>query len=1155
MMKIRGLRKGFALGMALMMLLVSTAGTVFAEEETAAPETAAAESTAAETAAAETAAAETAADETAVVETSTVTLNSGETLELDGSILTINEDGTQLLSDGSGDIKLVINGEIMTLSEAAGLGYVYALTIEADGGDKVEAEVGEGITASAGDDPCGARAIDIEATSGSEVNVTVDGPAGAYSLDWESDGVNIRATDGSKVSVTAEGDISAVDQGNGGGRAVIIAAKGEDTVVTVNADGDITAGSGKDETYGTYIYADDATVAVQNTGDIKSTGTAVQMAVYGENAMTFVAADGDISGDKRAAEVRVHGENNTAVIAADGKAVSGADGPAVVISDSGTDSFVDVLVNQGVESAGEGVQILAGGSGENSKVIFQTESIDAKGVGLEIGTKGEEGKTSVHVDKDIDANAQYYAAGINIDSNGENKQMEIDVDGIVFAASDEGSAVGVHVNGAPEGADENQLDLDLSIGKDVLVVTIDAAEEQDVTGVQVDATGVEASEMNADIDVGADILVMTEQGQAKGVALITDMNTTAESELSVTVDRNISAFSNQGDAAGVVISEKQSGAGASEIAVEAGERIIASTTEGRAYGADINLNLTDDASTAVDVEAGKGIRVDTKTGEAKGVTLTAVLNESAEAEVNLQAKDEISAKTESGSARGLDIYLFSESDQKAVIDVQVDGEVNVEAGNGDATGADIRSNTSGEDAAAEVSVKISDKITAESEDMIATGVKVLSNGDVKTDIQTADIEAHGAALSSGLEVVNYGGDVDAEVNGTIEVTSSEGKSSDGVFIRDGLGGASGELGTVTVNVNGDISSDGQGISVRVYSVKEEWLDDVIPEMDDSELISTEYHKNMDHEVESLSTYYNEEDDYYYDSEGYVWRETDKSGEGSVKVTVTGDVTGGQTGLLLSGNTLAPVDIIVDGTLSGGESAVLVRDERITDNLTLTVWEVKPGESGNLVEKQVSNEDGTNGTEAMEEVEKEIQYIIRLRQPDEGGALSMSGTRDYEGYQVANEGDNIVMRLNLNEDYELIGAYGDAEQQVTLMQDADGHYYLIVPRGGGVELSVRLRRIVTYSSLTFDPNGGTFYGISHAYVVPVENGIKYALPEAPVKDGSRFLGWYASNIPASDENWKAPEEGDPMLKQAKEYVPVYQNRIYTAVWAEETAANP
>ena len=54
MMKIRGLRKGFALGMALMMLLVSTAGTVFAEEETAAPETAAAESTAAETAAAET---------------------------------------------------------------------------------------------------------------------------------------------------------------------------------------------------------------------------------------------------------------------------------------------------------------------------------------------------------------------------------------------------------------------------------------------------------------------------------------------------------------------------------------------------------------------------------------------------------------------------------------------------------------------------------------------------------------------------------------------------------------------------------------------------------------------------------------------------------------------------------------------------------------------------------------------------------------------------------------------------------------------------------------------------------------------------------------------------------------------------------------------
>jgi hypothetical protein len=113
-MKNGGLRKLFALVTALTMLFVTLAGTALEEELPA-----------------------------------KVTLNSGDTLELEGSLLTVNENGAQLISDGSGDISLLINGEILSLSEAASVGYIYiqALTIDASAGDTVTAEIGEGITA------------------------------------------------------------------------------------------------------------------------------------------------------------------------------------------------------------------------------------------------------------------------------------------------------------------------------------------------------------------------------------------------------------------------------------------------------------------------------------------------------------------------------------------------------------------------------------------------------------------------------------------------------------------------------------------------------------------------------------------------------------------------------------------------------------------------------------------------------------------------------------------------------------------------------------------------------------------------------------------------------------------------------------------------
>ena len=73
-------------------------------------------------------------------------------------------------------------------------------------------------------------------------------------------------------------------------------------------------------------------------------------------------------------------------------------------------------------------------------------------------------------------------------------------------------------------------------------------------------------------------------------------------------------------------------------------------------------------------------------------------------------------------------------------------------------------------------------------------------------------------------------------------------------------------------------------------------------------------------------------------------------------------------------------------------------------------------------------------------------------PENGG-----GTREYEGYQVANEGDTVTMKLTIPEGFEVAGAYGDEGQEWPLSKDAGGNYYLSVPRGGGVMLSVKLSK--------------------------------------------------------------------------------------------------
>lgn len=203
-------------------------------------------------------------------------------------------------------------------------------------------------------------------------------------------------------------------------------------------------------------------------------------------------------------------------------------------------------------------------------------------------------------------------------------------------------------------------------------------------------------------------------------------------------------------------------------------------------------------------------------------------------------------------------------------------------------------------------------------------------------------------------------------------------------------------------------------------------------------------------------------------------------DGSMKVEVTGDITAtgaeNNIGIALSSAEGMDADVIVDGTVSGDTAAVVLvsPETQLGENVTLTVWALVPNEDGAVITRANGEEDAANdplltaGAEGTAErdvltedeaAEKAVQYIIRVR-AGQSNIISTDGTTEYEGYDVAHEGDVVTLRLNIPAGYEITNAFGDVDQAVSLLKDENGQYYLTVPRGGAVELSVTMNRIYT-----------------------------------------------------------------------------------------------
>ena len=445
----------------------------------------------------------------------------------------------------------------------------------------------------------------------------------------------------------------------------------------------------------------------------------------------------------------------------------------------------------------------------------------------------------------------------------------------------------------------------------------------------------------------------------------------------------------------------------------------------------------------------------------------------------------------------------------------------------------------------------------------ATGMSINASGDSKVDVTVGEgIYAEGGKDANGL-YVNVSGEK-TEANVTIEnggIVADGGKDATAIETRiDG--------GSIDISVTGDVTSSGDGLVIKsqralgreeTERVKIDRKFDPNPE----EIIEGGFRteKDKDGNLITVRTYKHVEGDrvYYYDNLGNAWEEVltekGKEVEDTTKIEITGDVTAEEGAIVLDvPYEKSKVDVIVDGTVSGELASVLLDERTDTSNVTLTVWAITENDNGNLAEryKTVFNaEKGDWEKELLgadEEFEQEIQYIIKVEQPEKG-TLAAEGTYEYEGYDVAHQGDEITLKVDLPFGYRVRNAYNGTDVKVKLTRNNKGQYFLTVPRGGGVMLSVTLERVPAV--ITYYPEGGTINGSTDPYVFRSCIAFRPALLEAPVWEGHEFLYWNIQTVKKDDAKWVAPDPASD-----KQYAPgdlfYLKNEVITAtaVWAEK-----
>lgn len=329
------------------------------------------------------------------------------------------------------------------------------------------------------------------------------------------------------------------------------------------------------------------------------------------------------------------------------------------------------------------------------------------------------------------------------------------------------------------------------------------------------------------------------------------------------------------------------------------------------------------------------------------------------------------------------------------------------------------------------------------------------NGDIhttaKTDNEGTKIDR---AYSDGISITNLSGEVSTKINGSIIVDSFAGSTNvaTGIDISEDNHDEDNPVDKTQktdVAVNGDITVKSDCMAAGID----------FSGLHGATNVAVDGNISADAKGGSAS--------------GILLRSKDK--DSTASIIVNGDVTGSTYGTYFDGFD-GNANVVINGTLSGGESAIIITKETNTTededgkevtekhgyngNNNITVWKMTSDQDELVKVAEETRSDITGevkskqDAEAADNVLKNINYIIRTDKVS-NGTIHLSNTRLISGFDTARETEDITIKVEASDGYKVDSVKnGDA----VLKKNADGTYTLTVPRGGGVQLSAVLSAI-------------------------------------------------------------------------------------------------
>ncbi len=598
-----------------------------------------------------------------------------------------------------------------------------------------------------------------------------------------------------------------------------------------------------------------------------------------------------------------------------------------------------------------------------------------------------------------------------------------------------------------------------------------------------------------------------------------------------------------------------------EAELEVQGNISAESTGGDATAAEIAA--TDGGKAEFEVQG--DVEATAPNGEATGIGAEALIG-GASAEISVTGN----VTATGDQAVGIEDRI----DTKASLDISVDGDVKA-VGDSSAIGVGLPIFAGSPNPEAnETEVHVTGSVSAESPGT-ATGVHIFADGNTEASVKVdQDVSTAGTIRAIGVEVMAEGASADITVGGDVKAQADDHSDENGAY---GIVAETEDQGETKVKVQGEVKVEGygHGIYVNTRGDSETEVEVKGPVTVTGEvyvagltMIAAEGSAEVNTGAITVSA------EAYHDASAI--NISNQGGE--AKVQVNGDVESNGFGInvsmihhgkgtnevIVDGDVNAGIyavqavtqedshvvsDILVDGTIHADAHPIVVNEATTEENLKITVWKIDLDEDGDVV-KSKDDVPGAEikATENSREMEESIMYIIRVEQPEEGGTLKPvredgSDLDQSHGKPVAKEGETVLMKVDLASGYRVTGAYSVDGQELNIFEQ-NGQYFVEVPKGGGVWIGARLERGgdggdwypgaawtngIQYVDVKFEFNGG--HRLASLFTGPVVKrvpvGTSVVLIDAPVKEGTDFLGWISDKedvtVTKPGQNFRAMED--------------------------------